>query len=172
MIGTSRYERSDERSNVRNGHRPRLLATQAGDIDLGIPELRRGSLFPSILDDRQRPGPGEDRDDSTRHTFALRPEEVATGNDPIEHDEHDGTVVDEVRDLQLTAVDRLLQPLAAELQVLGVDPGLPEELVMRQALPSAQLHSPAALRYEPHAAVELLRLRELLGLPSGVDDLG
>lgn len=54
VIGASRYERSDERSNMRNGHRPRLLATQAGDIELGIPKLRRGSFFPSILEHRRR----------------------------------------------------------------------------------------------------------------------
>ena len=33
-IGAGRYERSDTRVNERNGHRPRLLATQAGDVEL------------------------------------------------------------------------------------------------------------------------------------------
>ena len=33
-IGAGRYERSDARVNERNGHRPRLLATQAGDVEL------------------------------------------------------------------------------------------------------------------------------------------
>jgi hypothetical protein len=33
-IGASRYERTDARMNERNGHRSRLLATQAGDIEL------------------------------------------------------------------------------------------------------------------------------------------
>ena len=32
-IGAGRYERSDTRVNERNGHRSRLLATQAGDIE-------------------------------------------------------------------------------------------------------------------------------------------
>jgi transposase-like protein len=54
VIGAGRYERSDERVTERNGHRPRLLATQAGDIELGIPKLRRGSFFPSILEHRRR----------------------------------------------------------------------------------------------------------------------
>jgi putative transposase len=54
VIGASRYERSAERVNERNGHRPRLLATQAGDIELGIPKLRSGSFFPSILEHRRR----------------------------------------------------------------------------------------------------------------------
>jgi hypothetical protein len=39
VIGAARYERSDSRVNERNGSRPRILATQAGDIDLRIPKL-------------------------------------------------------------------------------------------------------------------------------------
>ena len=31
VIGAARYERSDARVTERSGHRPRLLATQAGD---------------------------------------------------------------------------------------------------------------------------------------------
>lgn len=54
VIGAARYERTEQRVNERNGHRPRLLATQAGDIELGIPKLRHGSFFPSILEHRRR----------------------------------------------------------------------------------------------------------------------
>jgi putative transposase len=54
VIGAERYERTDTRTNERNGTRPRLLATQAGDIELAIPKLRRGSFFPSILEPRRR----------------------------------------------------------------------------------------------------------------------
>ena len=36
-IGAGRYERTDARTNERNGHRTRLLSTQAGDIELKIP---------------------------------------------------------------------------------------------------------------------------------------
>ena len=53
-IGAGRYERSDARVNERNGHRPRLLATQAGDVELRIPKLRKGSLLPSVLEPRRR----------------------------------------------------------------------------------------------------------------------
>ena len=53
-IGAARSERTDGRTTERNGHRPRLLATQAGDIELGIPKLRHGSFFPSILERRRR----------------------------------------------------------------------------------------------------------------------
>ncbi|GAA4722052.1 hypothetical protein GCM10023350_00100 [Nocardioides endophyticus] len=38
----------------RNGSRPRLLATQAGDLELRIPKLRKGSFFPVILEPRRR----------------------------------------------------------------------------------------------------------------------
>ena len=40
--------------NERNGHRPRLLATQAGDVELRITKLRKGSLLPSVLEPRRR----------------------------------------------------------------------------------------------------------------------
>jgi transposase-like protein len=53
-IGADRYERTDTRITNRNGSRPRLLATQAGDIELRIPKLRKGSFFPSILEPRRR----------------------------------------------------------------------------------------------------------------------
>ena len=53
-IGAGRYERSDERVTERNGHRQRVLTTKAGDLDLAIPKLRKGSFFPSILERRRR----------------------------------------------------------------------------------------------------------------------
>lgn len=53
-IGAARYERTENRVTERNGSRPRLVATQAGDIELRIPKLRKGSFFPSILEPRRR----------------------------------------------------------------------------------------------------------------------
>jgi transposase-like protein len=53
-IGAERYERTQERTNERNGHRARLLSTKAGDVELALPKLRRGSFFPSILEPRRR----------------------------------------------------------------------------------------------------------------------
>ena len=50
QIGAARYERINTRVTERNGSRPRLVATQAGDIELRIPKLRKGSFFPSILE--------------------------------------------------------------------------------------------------------------------------
>jgi putative transposase len=53
-IGADRYERSGSRTTQRNGGRSRLLATQAGDVELRIPKLRRASFFPVILEPRRR----------------------------------------------------------------------------------------------------------------------
>lgn len=54
VIGAGRWERSDERTAVRNGTRPRVLSTTAGDLELRIPKLRSGSFFPSLLERRRR----------------------------------------------------------------------------------------------------------------------
>ena len=54
LIGAAPYERTPGRTNERNGHRSRLLATKAGDVELKIPKLRQGSFFPSILEPRRR----------------------------------------------------------------------------------------------------------------------
>jgi putative transposase len=53
-IGTARYERTDSRVTERNGARARALSTQAGDVQLRIPKLRKGSFFPAILEPRRR----------------------------------------------------------------------------------------------------------------------
>lgn len=53
-IGAGRYERSDARVAERNGHRRRLLSTRAGDVELKIPKLRKGSFMPSLLEPRRR----------------------------------------------------------------------------------------------------------------------
>ena len=45
-IGAGRYERTEARVTDRNGARPRLVATQAGDIVLRIPKLRQGVILP------------------------------------------------------------------------------------------------------------------------------
>jgi len=43
QIGADRYERTGSRVNERNGHRPRVLSTKAGDVELAIPKLRKGA---------------------------------------------------------------------------------------------------------------------------------
>ncbi|QZS56796.1 IS256 family transposase [Rhodococcus opacus] len=54
QIGAGRYERTEARTTERNGARSRLVATQAGDVQLRIPKLRKGSFYPSILEPRRR----------------------------------------------------------------------------------------------------------------------
>ena len=44
--GAARGERSEARENSRNGYRPRTLRTAAGDLELAIPKLRRGTYYP------------------------------------------------------------------------------------------------------------------------------
>ena len=53
-IGAAPYERTPDRVTDRNGHRPRMLSTKAGDVELRIPKLRKGSFFPVILEPRRR----------------------------------------------------------------------------------------------------------------------
>jgi putative transposase len=43
LCGAAYGERSDERSNSRNGYRERVLETRMGTVDLQIPKLRQGS---------------------------------------------------------------------------------------------------------------------------------
>lgn len=54
VIGAGRYERSEARTNQRNGSVPRRWDTAAGTIDLAIPKLRQGSFFPTLLERRRR----------------------------------------------------------------------------------------------------------------------
>ena len=53
-IGAAPGERTDARTAQRNGHRPKLLTTPAGDVDVAIPKLRQGSFFPELLEPRRR----------------------------------------------------------------------------------------------------------------------
>ena len=53
-IGAGRYERTEGRTNMRNGTRPRDWDTTAGTVHLAIPKLRRGSFLPVLLEPRRR----------------------------------------------------------------------------------------------------------------------
>jgi putative transposase len=53
-IGAEPHERTDARTNHRNGARPRTLSTPAGDVELRIPKLRVGSFYPSLHEPRRR----------------------------------------------------------------------------------------------------------------------
>ena len=54
MCGAGYGERSEDRTNSRNGYRVREWDTRAGTIELAIPKLRAGSYFPDWLLDRRR----------------------------------------------------------------------------------------------------------------------
>lgn len=54
FIGAGPFERTSERITQRNGTRPRVLTTTAGDLDLTIPKLRAGTFFPALLERRRR----------------------------------------------------------------------------------------------------------------------
>ena len=48
-IGAESGERTPTRVTQRNGHRPKLVSTPAGDIEVGIPKLRKGTYFPEWI---------------------------------------------------------------------------------------------------------------------------
>jgi putative transposase len=55
LIGADRGQRApDERLTHRNGYRMRTWSTRAGELELAIPKIRRGSYFPSFLEPRRR----------------------------------------------------------------------------------------------------------------------
>ena len=54
VCGAEYGARSAERTNVRNGYRPREFDTRAGTLDVAIPKLRSGSYFPDWLLERRR----------------------------------------------------------------------------------------------------------------------
>ena len=54
LIGAEHGERNPERLAHRNGYRQRAWSTRAGEIELAIPKIRRGSYFPSFLEPRKR----------------------------------------------------------------------------------------------------------------------
>ncbi len=55
ICGADYRERTDERTNKRNGYRERTWDTRAGTMELSIPKLREGSYFPGwLLEPRRR----------------------------------------------------------------------------------------------------------------------
>ena len=68
-IGAEPHERTLTRTTQRNGHRPKLVSTPAGDLEVKIPKLRTGQLLPgaarTAAADRQGPVGGDH--DRLRH---------------------------------------------------------------------------------------------------------
>lgn len=54
VCGAGYGERSSERVNSRNGYRHRDLDTRVGTVDVAVPTLRQGSLYPQWLLERRR----------------------------------------------------------------------------------------------------------------------
>jgi len=54
ICGAPYRERSEERTNTRNGYRRRTWDTRVGSIELAIPKTRTGSYFPDWLLERRR----------------------------------------------------------------------------------------------------------------------
>jgi putative transposase len=53
LCGAEHGERTEGRTNQRNGYRDRDWHTRAGTVELRIPKLRRGSYFPGFLEPRR-----------------------------------------------------------------------------------------------------------------------
>ena len=53
LCGAGHGERSESRTNLRNGYRDRDWQTRAGTVERRIPKLRRGSYFPGFLEPRR-----------------------------------------------------------------------------------------------------------------------
>ena len=54
VCGAEYGQRSESRTNVRNGYRSREFDTRAGTLEVAIPKLRAGSYFPDWLLERRR----------------------------------------------------------------------------------------------------------------------
>jgi len=54
VCGAGYGERSSERVNSRNGYRHRDLDTRVGTLDVAVPKLRQGSLYPDWLLERRK----------------------------------------------------------------------------------------------------------------------
>ncbi|MDD3427645.1 MAG: transposase [Caldisericia bacterium] len=56
ILGTDPYQRTAKRTNYRNGYREpkEPLVTSIGPVNISIPKLRKGSFYPTILEQYQR----------------------------------------------------------------------------------------------------------------------
>ena len=75
QIGASHGERSPNRVAQRNGYRERSWETRAGTVDLKIPKIRKGQLFPRFpgtpADGREGPNSSDPGSLRSRHFDAL-----------------------------------------------------------------------------------------------------
>ena len=60
VIGAGRYERTPERTNRRNGTRPKTVATTAGEVEAGHPQASHRLVLPLPAPPAQAGGQGPD----------------------------------------------------------------------------------------------------------------
>ena len=56
-LGAERYERSEGRRGYRNGHKPRMLTTRVGTLELLVPQDRDGTFSTELFGRYPRRGP-------------------------------------------------------------------------------------------------------------------
>ena len=54
VVGAAPHERTEDRTTLRNGTRPKTVSTTSGDLTVRIPKLRQGSFLPTLLEPRRR----------------------------------------------------------------------------------------------------------------------
>jgi transposase-like protein len=50
FLNAEPYERTSERRDYANGFKPRTLRTRVGELDLRVPQVRKGDFYPSALE--------------------------------------------------------------------------------------------------------------------------
>ena len=96
-IGAGRHQRTETRTNRRNGARSRVLSTPAGDVELRVPKVREGAFFPSLLEPRRR---------VDRALWAVIMTAYVTGTSPVRSTTWSGRSVSS-RDLQVHCLQDL-----------------------------------------------------------------
>ena len=49
-LGVEHYERSEERTDYANGYKPKRLNSRIGQLELQVPQVRKGDFYPSFLE--------------------------------------------------------------------------------------------------------------------------
>jgi hypothetical protein len=137
LIGAGRHERSGDRTTYRNGYRDRSLDTRLGALQLRIPKLRQGQLFPSLPRAQKNVGEGPGRGDpggvGQRRLDPAGSQRYSTTSP----DATDGAPTQRGSMQQLT-VDGLFQEVLSQAlnrNALLPIPGLPQHNVVAPDLP-------------------------------------
>ena len=115
VCGAEYGARSAERTNTRNGYRPRDFDTRAGTLDVAIPKLRSGSLLPRLAAGAP-PAGGAGADHRGRHLLparCLHPADGEARRDPGHHPAVKSQVSEMAKDLDAQVADFRHRPLDA-----------------------------------------------------------